>query len=203
MTRLAAALAASVALSASAAEPLKPAPYRTAGKVVKAQSKIAPSADGPVFREGRVTVFDKAHHTEEFKATPRTKVTLDGKPAKFQKAAVPGAIVLKGLYDPNTKELSVLDLKSGPKPDADDPKDSGAVRGEVANTDVLRGVVSVRGHDKSVREFIVPDAARILREADGKPAAEIPLEALQIGDSVEVFSPDGRTVSEIHARAAR
>lgn len=195
---LAAAFAVLVALTASAA------PLRTAGKILKAQAKISPSPDGPVFREGRLTILDKADHVEEFKATPRTKVTLDGKPSKFQKAAVAGAIVLKALYDPKTKELASLDLKSGPKPDADDPVvDAGAVRGEIAHTDVLKGVVSVRSADKSVREFIVPEAAKILREADGKPAAEIPLEALQVGDSVEIFPADARTAREIHVRAAR
>lgn len=190
-------LAVLIALSASAA------PSRTAGKVVKAQSKIAPSSDGPVFREGRVTILDKAEHVEEFKATPRTKVTLDGKPAKFPKAAVTGAIVLKALYDPATKELASLDLKSGPRPDADDPKSAEPVRGEVANTDVLKGALTLRVGRQAIREFAVPETAKILREAEGKPAAAIPFEALQVGDAVEVFSADGKTALEIHARAAR
>lgn len=197
MNRLiAAAFALLVALSASAA------PSRTAGKILKAQSKIAPSADGPVFHEGRVTIHDKADHVEEFKATKRTKVTLDGKPAKFQKAAVPGALVLKALYDPKTKELSSLDLKSGPKPDADDPKTAETVRGEVANTDVIKGVLTVRTGRQAISEFSVPETAKIVREAEGKPDAPIPFEALQVGDAVEVHSKDGKTADEIHARAA-
>lgn len=197
MSRLtAAAFALLVALSASAA------PMRTAGKVLKAQSKIAPSPDGPVFHEGRVTILDKADHVEEFKATKRTKVTLDGKPAKFQKAAVPGALVLKALYDPKTKELASLDLKSGPKPDADDPKAAETVRGEVANTDVIKGVLTVRTGRQAISEFTVPETAKIVREAEGKPGAAVPFEALQVGDAVEVFSADGKTAVEIHARAA-
>ena len=80
---------------------------------------------------------------------------------------------------------------------------SGAVAGEIAHTDVLKGVVSVRAADKSVREFIVPDAARISRQADERPASDVPLEALQVGDTVEVISTDGRTAAEIRARAAR
>lgn len=197
MSRLAAAaFAVLAALSASAA------PSRTAGKVLKAQSNIAPSADGPVFREGRLTVLDKADHVEEFKATKRTKVTLDGKPAKFQKAAVPGALVLKALYDPKTKELSSLDLKSGPKPDADDPKTAETVRGEIANTDVLKGVLTVRTGRQAISEFTVPETAKIVREAEGKPGTAVPFEALQVGDAVEVFSAEGKTAVEIHARAA-
>lgn len=194
---LAAALAVLAALSASAAT------MRTAGKVLKAQSKIAPSADGPAFREGRVTILDKADHVEEFKATPRTKVSLDGKPAKFQKAAAPGAIVLKALYDPKTKELASLDLKSGPKPDADDPAAADTTRGEVANTDVLKGVLTVRTGRQAIREFTVPETARIVREAEGKPGEAIPFEALQVGDAVEVHSADGKAAVEIHVRAAR
>jgi len=193
---IAAAFAVLVALSASAA------PMRTAGKILKAQAKIAPSPDGPVFHEGRVTILDKADHVEEFKATKRTKVTLDGKPAKFSKAAVPGALVLKALYDPKTKELSSLDLKSGPKPDADDPKTAETVRGEIANTDVIKGILTVRTGRQAISEFVVPETAKIVREAEGKPGAAVPFEALQVGDAVEVFSADGKTAVEIHARAA-
>lgn len=182
----AAALAALLALTTAAAEaPLA----KTSGKVLKSQSKIAPSSGGPVFREGRLTIAGKAGD-EEYKATPRTKVTLDGKPAKFAKAAVAGATALKALYDPATKELASLDLKSGP------------FAGEVANTDILTGALSVRAADKSLREFVVPENAKIRREDDGK-AAEIPFEALQVGDAVEVYSADGRTAVEIRARAAR
>ncbi|MDD5302097.1 MAG: hypothetical protein PHS14_03225 [Elusimicrobia bacterium] len=205
MSRLAAALAVLVSLTASAAQAPKPkaAIARTAGKIIKAQSKLAPGSDGPEFREGRVTIFDKADHTEEFKVTPKTKVTLDGRPAKFQKAAVIGALVLKGLYDPNTKALASLDLKSGPKLDADDSLHGGTVHGEITNTDVIKGVLSIRAADKSMREFIVPETAKIIREAEGKPAEEIRIEALSVGDAVEVHSADGKTALEIHARAAR
>ena len=204
---LAAALAVFVTLPASAAgaPKTKAELSRTAGKIVKSQSKLAPGSDGPSFREGRVTIFDKADHTEEFKVTPKTKVTLDGKPAKFQKAAAIGTLVLRALYDPNTKVLASLDLKSVPRvvADADDIKLPGTVYGEVANTDVLKGVLSVRSADRSVREFIVPESAKIQREAAGKPAMDILIEALNVGDAVEVLSADGKTALEIHVRAAR
>lgn len=197
------ALAILVSLSASAANPPKSALSRTAGKIIKAQSKLAPGSDGPSFREGRVTIFDKADHTEEFKATTRTKVTLDGKPAKFQKAAVIGALVLKALYDPNTKELASLDLKSGPKPDLDDSQLPGTAQGEVTNTDVIKGILSIRSADKSTREYSVPDATKIVREAEGKPGEIIQIESLHVGDSVEVQSADGKTATEIHVSAPR
>jgi len=203
----AAALAVLVSLSASAAgaPKTKAKLSRTAGKIVKFQSRIAPSSDGPKFRDGRVTIFDKADHTEEFKVTPKTEVTLDGKPAKFQKSAAIGTLVLKAIYDPNTKELASLDLKSLPKPvaDVDDSRLAGTITGEVANTDVIKGVLSVRSADKSVREFIVPETAKIQREAEGKPGTDIPIEALKIGDAVKVLSADGKTALEIHVRTAR
>jgi len=200
----AAALAVLVPLTAHAAgAPKSKKLSRTAGKVLKSDAKIAPSADGPVFREGRVTIFDRADHTEEFKATPRTKVTLDGKPAAFQRSAVPGALVRKALYNPATKELASLDLKSAPKPDADDYRLPGTVHGEVTNTDVLGGILSVRTADKAVRDYHASDATRILREEGGKPGVEIRIESLQIGDTVEVHSADGKTALEIHARAAQ
>lgn len=204
---LAAALAVFVPLSAYAAgaPKAKAELSRTAGKIIKSQSKLAPGSDGPSFREGRVTIFDKADHTEEFKVTPKTKVTLDGKPAKFQKAAAIGTLVLRALYDPNTKELASLALKSVPMPiaDVDDSKLAGTTIGEVANTDVLKGVLSVRSADKSVHEFIVPEAAKIQREAAGKPASDILIEALKVGDAVEVLSADGKTALEIHVRSPR
>jgi hypothetical protein len=114
-------------LSASAAEApkakAKAKSSRTAGKVVQAMVKAAPSADGPVMSEGRLTLLDDADHTEEFKITPKTRVTLDGKPAKFQKAAAPGARATRVVYDPDTKVVTALDVKSAPKAEpAAEPK---------------------------------------------------------------------------------
>ena len=212
MNALAAALglllaAPAFAAGAPKAKPAKPKAElsRTAGKITHSSAKLAPSPDGPVFREGRITLLDKADHVEEFKATPATKVTLDGKPSKFSKAASIGTLVLKALYDPDTKELASLDLKSAPapKPDADDPAGPGAVRGEVANTDVFKNILTVRAADKTMREYMVPERAMITREAEGKRAEPIGLEKLAVGDSVEVFSADGKSADEIHARAAR
>ena len=199
-------LAVLLAASASAADAPKNAKAplsRTAGKIIQAKSKLAPSADGPKFREGRVTIFDKAEHTEEFKVTPKTAVTLDGKPAKFQNSSSVGTLVLKALYDPNTKELASLDLKSVPKTDNDDTKFGGTVKGEVANTDIVKGVISVRTAAKAVREYSVTDVTKIRREAEGTPGADITFDAVQVGESAEIHSSDGKTASEIHVRAAK
>lgn len=202
-------LALLIAASSAVAAPApaeKSKPSRTSGKVLQAMVKASPSADGPVMSEGRLTMLDKAGHTEEFKVLPRTRVTLDGKPAKFQKAAAPGVLVLRALYDTQTKVLSALDLKSAPlpKPDADDAAvKADSVRGEIANTDVLKGTISVRVGRQSIRDFVVSDSAKIRREAGEKPGEAITLEALKIGDAVEVYSTDGKTAVEIHARSEK
>ena len=192
---LAAVLFATAALAAPKAKPKGPL-SRTAGKVIASQAKIAPSADGPVFREGRLTLLDKADHTEELKVTPRTKVTLNGKPAKFEKSAPVGTLVLKALYNPDTKELASLDLRSVPKIDADDAS-GGQTKGEVANTDILKNTLSVRIGRQTIRDFAVTDATTIMREAEGK-ATPIGLDAIKVGDAVEVTSVDGKTATEVH-----
>ena len=185
-------------LSSAAAEAKpKAQPTRLAGKVVKSSSKIAPGADGPVFREGRLTMTDKADRVEELKATPRTKVTLDGKPAQF-KAATPGTIVLRALYDPNTKELAALDLKSVPRQEPPAAEAPGLTTGEVANTDVFKNTLSVRSGPQEVREFTLNDQTAI-EGKDGKPLA---LEMIKIGDAVEVDSRDGKTAAAVHVRLA-
>ena len=187
-----------LALGAAAAPALK-----TFGTVVKSSSKISPGADGPIFREGRVTVLlAKTEVEEEFKATAKTKITLDGKPAKF-KAALPGTIVLRAAIDPKTKALSSLDLKSGPRGE-DQPAAHGAAgsaSGEVANTDVLKSVLTVRLGRQSIRDYAVKETSRIVRVAEGMTTA-IAFESIKIGEAVEVNSRDGDTADEILVRAA-
>jgi len=184
-------------LSSAAAEAPKVRPTRLAGIVVKSSSKIAPGADGPVFREGRLTMADKADRSEELKANPKTKVTLDGKPSTF-KAATPGTLIVRALYDPNTKVLSVLDLKSVPRdpPPAEEP--GGVVTGEVADNDVLKGTISVRLGPQSNREYSVNEATSVVG-ADGKALS---FEAVRIGDAVELDSKDGKSASVVRVRLA-
>lgn len=80
------------------------------------------------------------------------------------------------------------------------PKGAETVTGEVASTDALRGEISVRTAPKTNRDFVVGEATKILREQDGKKT-EIGLEAVSVGDAVEVHLRDGKAV-EIHARPA-
>lgn len=186
------------------AKPAAPAPARPFGTVLKSSSKISPGSDGPVFREGRVTILlDGTEVSEEFKATPRTKITLDGKAAKF-KAAVAGALVLRADPDPKTKELRSLDLKSAPRPDdggavTETSYAPGPVTGEVANIDVLKGVLSLRIGRQTMRDLLVDERTRIAGES-GHPLA---FEAIKIGDGIDAQSADGRTATEILVRIPR
>lgn len=182
----------------------KAAPARPFGTVVKAASRISPGSDGPVFREGRLTILlDGTEVSEDFKATPRTKITLDGKPAKF-KAAAAGAVVLRADADPKSRELRSLDLKSAPRPDdggavADNAYAPGPVNGEVANIDVLKGVLSLRTGRQTVRDLHVDERTRIA----GESGHALAFEAIKIGDGIDAQSADGRVATEILVRIPR
>ena len=173
------------------------APAKNFGTVVKSSSKISPGADGPVFREGRVTIsLEKSGEEQEFKVTSKTKVTLDGKPAKF-KSALPGTVVLRASLDPKTKALAALDLKSAPRTDAPAPE-PGAVSGEIANTDVIKGVLSVRIGPGNTRDYAVTNRTRIA----GSSGAPLEFDALKVGDGVDVRSGDGLSADEVLVRVA-
>ena len=145
-----------------------------------------------MFREGRLTMTDKADRSEELKITPRTKITLDGKPAAF-KAAQPGTFILRVLYEPNTKETTVLDLKSAPRPETPSSDAPGVVTGEIANTDVLKGTLSVRVGPQNVREYAVTERTAI----NGQDGKLVSFDALKIGDAIQVTSEDGKSASEV------
>jgi hypothetical protein len=183
-------------LGAAAAAP----PAKTFGRIVKSSSKISPGADGPVFREGRLTVArEKTGEEEEFKATAKTKVTLDGKPAKF-KAALPGIVILRASFD-SKKVLTALDLKSAPRLDpapSEPVLATGRVSGEVANTDALKGILSVRVGPGDTRDFTVSERSRIA----GSSGAPLAFDAIKVGDGVEVQTPDGKSADEILVRVA-
>jgi hypothetical protein len=109
-------LLSALAASAASEAPAAKATSRTSGRVLKSMVRAEPGPKGPVIAEGRLIILDKAGHTEEFKILPSTKVTLDGKTAAYEKAAVPDAIAAKVVYDPQTKVVETLELKSAPKP---------------------------------------------------------------------------------------
>lgn len=74
------------------------------------------------------------------------------------------------------------------------------VKGEVALTDAIKGILSVRVGKGALREFSVGDATKILACAEGKPETEAAFETVSVGDAVEVRSADGRLADEIRVR---
>ena len=76
------------------------------------------------------------------------------------------------------------------------------ILGEVANTDILKGILSIRSADKAVRDYAVTDATKIMRKTEDKPDTALPFEAVNVGDAVEVSSQDGRTALEVRVHAA-
>lgn len=190
---LAAFLAASSPARAAAAAPRT----RTSGTVLNAEVAAEPSKDGA----GSLVIVDKAGRTSSYAVDDMTRVTRDGKGVKFDNALI-GDLVVRAKYDPKTKVLTILDLKSsGNAKPAPKAAASGPVRGEVAFTDALKGLLSVRTLKGRTRDFAVVDATKVLREKTDAPAQDIPFESVSVGDSVEVRSKDGKTADEIRVRA--
>lgn len=178
----------------------KDRPGSASGVVVQSLVKVAPGDAGPVLREGKLTMTTKAGEQLELKITPKTKVTVDGKPAKYEKSAAPGTGVARALFDPKTKVATVLDLKAAPR-----KAQGGAevVRGEVAATDILKNTVSVRVGKDQIRDFDVPETARVRRAAGDAEASAATLDAVRVGDAVEVETSEGKTAVSVSARGPK
>jgi len=77
---------------------------------------------------------------------------------------------------------------------------AGPVRGEIALTDVLRETLSVKTAAGATREYaITPETKFFLPARDERGSG---LDALRVGQPVEIQSPDGRAASEIRVLAA-
>ncbi|MBI3564557.1 MAG: hypothetical protein HY079_05100 [Elusimicrobia bacterium] len=193
-----------VAALGAAPAPAKPAAKKAAAATSVARGRVTSAeldkGSGKT-KSGRLTLADDAGHLEQYLVDARTKTTCDGKKvASWEKQAMPGACERAVVtYESHTKRALTLELKSALKADADDVKAGrAAVNGEVAVTDALAGKVTVRMGGGSNLEFKVTDATKIVREAKGKPAEPIGLEAVKVGDRVEVHSRDWKTAEEIH-----
>jgi|CXWL01.1.fsa_nt_gi hypothetical protein len=76
----------------------------------------------------------------------------------------------------------------------------GRTTGEIANTDIFKRTLSLRSSG-AMRDFAVPEDAKIAREVKGKPDEPLEFEAVQVGDLIDVISPDGKIASGIRVRA--
>jgi len=192
------AAAALIALLAAAVAPALGA-TRVAGKVLTAE--VAPDSENGA---GDLVIVDKGGRTARYEVADTTRVTRDGKPATFDSALV-GDMVVRAKYDPKTKVLTVLDLKSSgeAKPAKSPAKPEAAyVTGEVAFADAIKGTLSVRQGPGRTRDFIVTEATKVLRvKAEGQ-TQEIGFENVSVGDPVEVRSTDGKNADSIRVRPA-
>lgn len=189
----AAALAALLMIAAPAAR----AATRVSGTVLSAEVGTGSQAG-----ENRLVVVDKAGQTSSFSVDGLTRVTRDGKDIKFDTTLI-GDLVVRARYNPKTKILTVLDLKSsGAAKPATKASAPASVSGEVAFADAIKGELSVRTGKGATRGFAVAETTKVLRETAGKPSLEVGFETVAVGDSVEVFSRDGKTADQIRVRPA-
>lgn len=196
----AAALFAALTLAAASAR----AATRVSGTVLTAEVASDPQAGA-----GSLVIVDKGGRTAQYAVLGTTRVTRDGKDVKFDNALI-GDLVVRAKYDPKTKTLTVLDLKSSgvvkpAKKDAAAPAQAAGpatVDGEVAFADAIKGALSVRLAPGRTRDFAVTEATKVLREKSEAPAQEIGFENVSVGDSVEVRSADGKTADSIRVRPA-
>ena len=179
------------------------APARAATRV----SGTVLTADiSPEDGAGNLVIVDKGGRTSSYGVAGTTHVTRDGKEVKFDNALI-GDMVVRAKYDPKTKVLTVLDLKSSgteksAKKAASAKAEPSNVTGEVAFADAIKGALSVRLGAGRTRDFAVTDATKVLRvKAEGQ-MQEIGFENVAVGDSVEVHSTDGKTADSILVRPA-
>jgi hypothetical protein len=195
----AATLAALLATGASARAADAPK-AQVSGTVLTAEIAADPFAGGT--GAGSLVIVDKAGQTSEYSVLGTTRVTRDGKKIKFD-ATLVGDLVVRAKYDPKSKTLTVLDLKSsGVIKAAAKTAAPAPVRGEVAFADAIKGELSVRTGKGATREFSVGETTKVLRETAGKPPLEVGFETVAVGDAVEVFSRDGKTADQIRVRPA-
>ncbi len=180
---------------------MRPAAAALLLAALAARAAAAPLRPGTVYKTekgGGLVIVDKNGRTEEYRMRRDTKVFRDGKKADFEHELI-GDVVISGTYDPKTKVLTLLELKSGVQAaPADLPEKT--VKGEVALTDAIKGTLSVRAGKGVLHEFTLGDATKVLISAEGKPEKEVAFETVAVGDAVEVRSADGRLADEIRVR---
>ena len=187
MRTLAFVLASSVAAAAPAKPAAKPSSASLSGRIIKAE-------------KGRITVVDDAGHLEELAVSAKTRVRCDGKKAALKDASPEAcARVEKATFDARTKKASSLVLKRLP---AGEHGAGPSLQGEVANTDVVGGKLSVRLGGGATIDLKVAEGTKILREVAEDKFEPMTLDAVKVGDRVEVHSKDWKTAEEVHVRPA-
>ena len=199
----AAAFAALLMVHAAIARSADAPATRVSGTVLAAEV----AAEAPESGAGSLTIVDNAGQTAQYSVLGTTRVTRDGKDIKFDTTLI-GDLVVRAKFNPKTKTLTLLDLKSSgnvkpaKKPAAPAKAAApSAVSGEVAFADAIKGALSVRTGKGATRDFFVVETTKVLREIAGKPAQATGFENVAVGDAVEVRSRDGKTADQIVVRA--
>jgi hypothetical protein len=191
----AAALAAILTVGAAAARAADAPEARVAGTVLMAQVSSDPGA-------GSLVILDKAGRSTKYSVRDTTHLTRDGKDIKFDTTLI-GDLVVRAKFDPKTKTLTLLDLKSfGSVKPSKNAAAPATFSGEVAFADAVKGELSVRKGKGATREFAVVETTKVLRETADKPAREAGFETVTVGELVEVRTRDGKTADEIRVRPA-
>ena len=210
---LSAVIVALLAAFAPAARAAAATETRDSGTVLTAEVADDPWGGGGA--AGSLVIVDKAGDTAGYSVLGTTRVTRDGKDTKFDTSLV-GNLVVRAMFDPATKTLTVLDLKSPaavkaskkvPLKAAKAVKPAMAakpvlVTGEVAFADAIKGELSVRAGKDRTLKFAVVETTTVLLETPGKPAQEIGFDTVAVGEAVEVRSHDGKTADQIRVHAA-
>jgi hypothetical protein len=195
---------------AQAADAPAPSETRDSGTILTAEVANDPFADN-VSGAGSLVIVNKTGRSESFSVVGTTRLTRDGKAIVFDdKTALIGDLVVLAKFDPKTKVLTVLDLKSAPPPipwnqpaaTAAKAPAKGTVSGEVAYADAIKGLLSVKTGKGRTKKFAVADTTTVLRESADGSAREIGFETVMVGDSVDVRSRDGKTADQIRVRPA-
>ena len=181
---------------------------RASGTVLTAEVASDPFADN-VSGAGSMVIVDPAGHTANYSVVGTTRLTRDGKKITFDTTLV-GDLVVRAEFDPNTKTLTVLELKTpgtaapakkAVRPAAKKAAATAIVSGEVAFADAIKGELSVRLGKGRTRKFAVAETTTVLRKTADEPAREVAFETVAVGDVVEVRSRDGKVADQIRIRA--
>jgi len=217
-----AALLASSSVAAAAPETAAPG-TRASGTVITAEVVADPFGSGG--NAGSLVIAENGFSVQ-YSVIGTTRLTQDGKIVQFDNTLV-GDVVVRAQFDPQTKTLTVLDLKSpyadsavvvppatlalpgtsktppgnpAPTPKADAPARIYVVGGEVALADAIKGILSVRSGKGRTRRFDVNDKTIVQREAADESTSPVGFVTVSVGDIVEVRSGDGRTADKITIR---
>lgn len=149
----------------------------------------------------RVAVLTGAGDTLILKIRKSTRILLDDGKSKLDELSA--GLKVSALYDNKTFVASFLDAHNQAEAVSNTQPQGGSptVTGEVANTDVIAGKISLRLKGGNMLDLAVGEKTKVWRETPDKPAVEITFEAVNVGDRAGVLTRDWSVADEIRVRA--